>query len=152
MPVLVGISGAQAALIGTALLSLAFLALAWRRLRTIDDAADVPQVQIQLLRLIPMFAPLPAPELEGLARALEPVHVAAGTTVIREGDAGDRFYAVAAGELHVTKNGHDVSTLRRGRRLRRDRPDRGRTTHRDGHRGDRRGTLLARPRSRSSSL
>ena len=114
VPLLVGISGAEAALIGTALLSLAFLALAWRRLRTIDDEADVPQVQIQLLRLIPMFAPLPAPELEGLARALEPVHVAAGTTVIREGEAGDCCYAIAAGELRVTKNGHDVSTLGRG--------------------------------------
>jgi CRP-like cAMP-binding protein len=71
-------------------------------------------VQIQLLRLIPIFAPLPAPELEGLARALEPLHVAAGTVVIREGEAGDRFYAIAAGELQVTKGGHDVKALRRG--------------------------------------
>ena len=114
VPVLVGLSGARAALIGTALLLLALVAIVWRRLRTIDDAADVPQVQIQLLRLIPIFAPLPAPELEGLARALEPVHVAAGTVVIREGDPGDRFYAVATGELGVTKDGRDVTTLRRG--------------------------------------
>jgi CRP-like cAMP-binding protein len=71
-------------------------------------------VQIQLLRLIPIFAPLPAPELEGLARALEPVHVAAGAAVITEGQAGDRFYAIATGELQVTKDGHDVKLLRRG--------------------------------------
>jgi len=114
VPVLVGISGAEAALIGTALLSLSFLVLAWRRLRTIDDEADVPQVQIQLLRLTPLFSPLPAPELEGLARALVPVTVVAGTTIIREGDPGDCFYAIADGEVLVTKKGKDVATLRRG--------------------------------------
>ena len=114
VPALVGLSGAPAALIGTAVLLLVIVAVVWRRLRSIDGAADVPQVQIQLLRLVPIFAPLPAPELEGLARALEPVHVTAGTTVIREGDAGDRFYAIATGELQVTKGGREVSTLRRG--------------------------------------
>jgi MFS family permease len=114
VPTLVGLSGAPAALIGTAVLLLVIVGVVWRRLRSIDGAADVPQVQIQLLRLVPIFAPLPAPELEGLARALEPVHVAAGTTVIREGEAGDRFYAIATGELQVTKGGREVSMLRRG--------------------------------------
>lgn len=114
VPVLIGLSGAQAALIGTALLLLVLVTLAWSRLRSIDAAADVPQVQIRLLRLIPIFAPLPAPELEGLARALQPVFVAAGTVVIREGDDGDRFWAIASGELRVTKGGHDVSLLGRG--------------------------------------
>jgi MFS family permease len=69
VPLLVGLSGARAALMGTALLFFVLVAVAWRRLRTIDDAADVPQVQIQLLRSIPIFSPLPAPELESLARA-----------------------------------------------------------------------------------
>jgi CRP-like cAMP-binding protein len=114
VPVLIGLSGARAALLGTAVLLLAFVALAWRRLSTIDNAADVPQVQIQLLRLIPIFAPLPAPELEGLARALKPVSVPAGTVVIREGDEGDCFYAVASGELLVAKQGQDVARLGRG--------------------------------------
>jgi hypothetical protein len=114
VPLLVGLSGARAALIGTAALLLVFVALAWRRLRTIDDTADVPQVQIQLLRLIPIFAPLPAPELEGLARALQPVSVAAGSVVIREGDEGDCFYAIASGQVRVSKGGHEVSLLGRG--------------------------------------
>ena len=143
VPALVGLSGAPAALIGTAVLLLVIVAVVWKRLRSIDGAADVPQVQIQLLRLVPIFAPLPAPELEGLARALEPVHVAAGTTVIREGEAGDRFYAIATGELQVTKNGHDVKHAAPRRRLRRDRPHRGRAAHGDGHGDDRRGALLA---------
>jgi len=114
VPLLVGLSGARAALIGTAALLLFLVVLSWRRLRSIDDAADVPQVEIQLLRMIPIFAPLPAPELEGLARALQPVTVAAGTTVIREGDDGDCFYAIATGEVSVSKQGQEVSVLRRG--------------------------------------
>ena len=114
VPVLVGLSGARAALVGTALLLLVIVAVVWRRLRSIDDSADVPQVEIQLLRLNAIFAPLPAPELEGLARALVPVDVAAGTTVIREGDEGDRFYAIADGEMQVMKNGREVAVLRRG--------------------------------------
>jgi hypothetical protein len=114
VPVLVGLSGARAALLGTAALLLVFVALTWRRLRRIDDGADMPQVQIQLLRLIPIFAPLPAPELEGLARALQPISVSAGEVVIREGDEGDCFYAIASGELCVSKGGREVSLLGRG--------------------------------------
>ena len=113
-PVLVGLSGAPAALVGTALLSVALVAIVWRRLHTIDDSADVPQVEIQLLRAIPIFSPLPAPALEGLARGLVPVEASAGTILIAEGEPGDCFYAIADGRVSVTKRGQDVATLGRG--------------------------------------
>ena len=114
VPALVGLSGARAALIGTALLLLIIVAAVWRRLRTIDDTADVPQVQIQLLRLNAIFAPLPAPALEGLARALVPVQVTAGATIISEGEEGDCFYLIADGQVKVSKKGKEVATLTRG--------------------------------------
>ena len=114
VPVLVGLSGARAALMGTALLFFVLVAVAWRRLRTIDDSADMPQVQIQLLRSIPIFNPLPAPELEGLARALVPVEAEAGSTLISEGEPGDCFYAIADGSVRVIKQGKEVATLTRG--------------------------------------
>jgi Cyclic nucleotide-binding domain/Major Facilitator Superfamily len=114
VPVLVGLSGARAALLGTSAVFLALVALTWSRLSRIDAAADVPQVEIQLLQSVPLFAPLPAPELEGLARALRPVSAAAGQTVIREGDAGDCLYAIAKGRVRVTKRGQEVATLERG--------------------------------------
>ena len=114
VPALVGLSGARAALIGTALLLLIIVAAVWRRLRTVDDTADVPQVEIQLLRLNAIFAPLPAPELEGLARALVPVQVAAGVTIISEGEQGDCFYVIADGQVKVSKKGKEVATLKRG--------------------------------------
>jgi CRP-like cAMP-binding protein len=39
------------------------------------------------------------------------VAVSAGSVLIRQGDAGDRCYVVAAGELTVSANGRDVATL-----------------------------------------
>ena len=114
VPALVAVSGAPAALIGTGLLILAILAVSWRRLHRIDDEADVPQVQIRLLRSIPLFAPLPAPALEGLARALVPVAAPAGAVIMREGEEGDCFYAIETGEVRVSKGEKQVAILGRG--------------------------------------
>ena len=78
------------------------------------DGAVLPVVELARLRALPLFAPLGAPALEALARALEPVGAEAGATVIREGDPGDRFYVVADGELDVSTGGMHVGVLRRG--------------------------------------
>ncbi len=112
VPALVGLSGARAALLGTAVVLVVLIALSWRRLRIVDRSADVPQVQIRLLRSMNIFSHLPVPALEGVARAFEPAAVPAGTTLIREGDVGDRFYAIADGEFEVTKAGTRVAVLR----------------------------------------
>jgi CRP-like cAMP-binding protein len=53
---------------------------------------------------MPMFRALPGPALEGVAAALTPVPLAAGATLIREGDTGDRFYVVFAGMLSVSNS------------------------------------------------
>jgi hypothetical protein len=69
VPALIGVAGAGAALIvfGALLPTLALLRL--RTLVAIDSAATVPIVELSLLRSLNVFAPLPAPVLEGLARA-----------------------------------------------------------------------------------
>ena len=90
------------------------VATLWRRVGKLDDAATVPQVEIQLLRSIPIFTALPAPALEGIARELEPVSVPMGAIVFHEGDAGDRYYAVAVGSLAVSRSGVVVQTVSRG--------------------------------------
>ncbi len=114
VPLLVWLGGAEAALIGVGLLlPLAALLLA-RTIREIDGRADVPVVEIGLLRALPLFAALPPPELEGLARALVPVEAAAGENVITAGEGGDRFYVVADGRVDVTENGRLVRSLERG--------------------------------------
>jgi MFS family permease len=78
------------------------------------DAFALPIVEIARLRALPIFAPLGPPELEALARSLQPVEADPGTAVIHEGEAGDRFYVIADGEVEVTRRGEHVANLRRG--------------------------------------
>lgn len=78
------------------------------------DTSVLPVVEIARLRALPIFSPLGAPALEGLARALEPVEAAAGAAVITEGEPGDRFYVVADGALEVSVGGEPVGVLERG--------------------------------------
>jgi hypothetical protein len=84
--------------------------LLWSRLRAADRGAPVLTVQIDLLRRIPMFAPLSPPRLEALASRLVPVKVAAGRPVIREGEPGDRFYLVVEGQVEVSRGGRTIAT------------------------------------------
>ena len=114
VPVLVCVGGAEAALIGVgALLPLAALVVG-RSVRDLDAKADVPVVQIGLLRSLPMFAQLPPPALEGVARSLEPLEVASGAVVMAQGDVGDRFYVVADGTVEVSQDGGVRRHLGRG--------------------------------------
>ncbi|HSB38037.1 MAG TPA: cyclic nucleotide-binding domain-containing protein, partial [Gaiellaceae bacterium] len=113
-PALVALAGARWAVAGTGLLlPLAVLAGA-RRLADIDRRAPVPVVEIALLRSLPLFAPLGAPQLEGLAHGLVETRAVAGEAVVREGEPGERFYVVAEGELDVSCAGREVRRLGRG--------------------------------------
>jgi len=114
VPFLVAVSGVRLALLGTAALFLVLVAATWTKLRALDVAADVPQVEIQLLASIPIFAPLPAPVLEGLARALVPVQAGAGEVIMSEGEPGECYFAIADGEVAVSHAGRDVARLKRG--------------------------------------
>lgn len=91
-----------------------FALLASRSLLDIDRHASVPVVEVALLRSMPLFSALSPPTLETLARALEPISVAAGVEVISEGDRGERFYVIADGELEVRRNGRVAAIRRRG--------------------------------------
>jgi hypothetical protein len=102
VPVLVGALGAPAALAVAGIALPLVGLLGWRGLAVADAAAVVPARQLALLRGIPIFAALPPPILERLATRLVPVRVPAGATVIREGEAGDLYYVVAAGRVEVT--------------------------------------------------
>jgi hypothetical protein len=114
VPLLVAVGGTVTAVVGTAAILPVVALGSGRALFRLDAAAHVPIVEIALLRSLRIFHALPAPALEGLARSLEPVQLAAGEVLIREGERGDRFYAVADGRLQVTIDGALVATNRRG--------------------------------------
>lgn len=61
--------------------------------------------ELALLRVVPMFAPLPGATLERLARNLERLEVPAGAAIVRQGEAGDRYYVIADGEVSVAVDG-----------------------------------------------
>ncbi len=54
------------------------------------------------LTRIGLLAGLPGQKLAQLAKRMEREEVASGTTIVREGDPGDRFYVVFAGMLSVS--------------------------------------------------
>ena len=114
IPPLVALGGSKAALMGAGLLVPALVVLMARPLIAVDRSAKVPVVEIALLRSMPLFAALPAPAIEGVARAIEPLELPAGTVVIRMGDEGDRFYVIADGEVEVSRDGTAVARLARG--------------------------------------
>jgi hypothetical protein len=114
VPALAHLGGSRLAVLGVAaVLPLAAVA-GGRALFRLDAGTAVPVVQIALLRSLPLFAELPAPAIEGLAAALEPVRLSAGDVLIRQGDPGDAYYAIAAGELDAVQDGQFLGRFGRG--------------------------------------
>ena len=74
----------------------------------------MPIVEIALLRHDPLFAPLGAPALEALARAMAPLRLRAGECVIREGQTGEHYYVVADGRLEVVRGDVVIDHVGRG--------------------------------------
>jgi hypothetical protein len=114
VPLLVYLGGSRLALLGVAAVLPLAAAAGGRELFGLDAGARVPVVEIALLRSLPLFAELPAPAIEGLAAALAPVHAPAGTVLIRQGDPGDAYYAIAAGQLDVLQDGRFLRRCGRG--------------------------------------
>jgi MFS family permease len=104
--------GVRAALIVTGAFLPLLTILAWRALSGIDRAAAVPAAELAALEDVPMFTRLSLVAKERLASRLVAVEVPPGTTIIREGDRGDRFYIIVAGEADVVA-GRKALTMRR---------------------------------------
>jgi MFS family permease len=81
-----------------------YAASTWPHMRRLDRSLASP-AKLPLLRSLALFAPLSPPVQETLARRLVEVEVAAGTVVVAEGEASDRFYVIESGEVEVTREG-----------------------------------------------
>lgn len=107
-PLLIDLAGERAAfLLCGGLLPLLAL-LAYPALRRIDAGAPAPGPALALLERVPMFAPLGAVALERLAGGAATVRFPAGAAIVTQGDPGERFYVIAAGEVEVRVDGRPI--------------------------------------------
>jgi MFS family permease len=105
VPGLIALFGVRGALISLAAVLPAFALARWGALRALDTGAPVEEKRFQLLRDHPIFAPLPMEMLERLSHDLVAVRPSAGEAVVTQGEAGQRFYLIAAGEVEIHVDG-----------------------------------------------
>lgn len=106
-----GLAGAMA-VAGTAMALLPLVLLP--RLRAVDALVAADPADVAVLGRVPILAPMPVIGLESLARAAGERRCAEGEVVVREGEPGDLFYAVAEGTLRVTEGGRERRVLGEG--------------------------------------
>jgi MFS family permease len=104
-PLLIGGVGIKGALVVTGLV-LPLLALLVRpALDRIDVEVQPRSREIGLLRGMSIFRPLSPAALEQIAGQLRRVHARAGEEIVRQGEPGELFYAIGAGEAEVFEDG-----------------------------------------------
>ena len=110
-PVIVLAVGVQGAIVVAGVLLPAGIALSWLGLRAMDRISLVPRRALDLLRAVEIFAPLPPPQLEWVARHVRWITIDQGMVLIAEGDAGDAYYVLESGALTVTRGGELLRVL-----------------------------------------
>jgi Cyclic nucleotide-binding domain len=101
---LTGALGIRGTLVAGGLVLPVLVVATWQALSRLDARLS-PSADLELLRAVPMFAPLGAIALEGLAAELVPRRVAAGQDVIRQGEPGEELYVIAGGRADVVVDG-----------------------------------------------
>jgi MFS family permease len=115
VPVLIAWLGIESALIAAGVFLPFLVVLLGAKVARIDATAAAPDPEeLRILASVPIFAPLPGGSLEHVAARLVPLRVESGTVIVREGDAGDRFYIVVEGEIDVSQYGRTISELAAG--------------------------------------
>ena len=89
------LGGAAALMVAVAVVGLVLLRPVLTRPETTFDAV------VRRVAQLPLFVGASPASLERLLAKLEPLTVTAGQTVIRQGDAADRFFIVASGSFDV---------------------------------------------------
>lgn len=71
----------------------------------------VDEPTLHLLREVPAFAELPLTGIERLAAGLVPASYPAGTVLMEQGEEGQEFVVIAAGEVEVVVDGRPIQRL-----------------------------------------
>ncbi len=114
VPIVIALTDVRGALFFTGALVPVLVLLRLRPLLAVDAAATTPTVTIALLRSLGIFRALPVPALEGVAQNASDLSVPAGQVIVRQGEVGDRYYAIADGTVEVRCDDVLVNTLGRG--------------------------------------
>jgi hypothetical protein len=85
-----------------------------RRFARIDRTMPQPGREVDLLRNLPIFAPLPLAVTELLSTELRPQEFESGSVVMKEGDPGEEFHVIASGSASVTVRGEPRPSLGSG--------------------------------------
>lgn len=113
-PVLIAHLGLRASLLLVGLLAPFAVLLASPRLRQIDRMIGRRDQEIDVLRRVAMFQPLPLPVIEQMAVGVRRAHVDAGVEVFRQGDEGDFLYVIDDGTAEVIGDGTVIRRLHKG--------------------------------------
>ena len=65
----------------------------------------------KMLLSSPVFAFMSQKQISYLIKNLKPERIKAGTTVFKQGDAGDKFYIIQEGNIHLERFEHSARTL-----------------------------------------
>ncbi len=103
-PVLIETLGVRGAMIVTGSILPIAAVLVWPALRRVDEGEAGLSHRSDLVRAVPMFAPLSLATVDHLAGRLQPLDLEDGAWVMRQGEVGDRFVIVEAGTLEVSQD------------------------------------------------
>jgi MFS family permease len=113
-PALIAWLGVRPVLVATgALLPLVAVA-ALPRLHQIDARSEPPSEPLGVIAAVPLLSPLPPTTLEKIASRCSPAEALPGEVIVKEGASADRFYAIASGQVEVSRAGVRVNTLGAG--------------------------------------
>ena len=101
VPASVGLVGIRWTLVIAGLLLPAYLSIRSGRLRSLEMGAPLDSAHYELLRVSPIFAPLPVATLERLCHEVREEEMEPPEAVITQGETGDRFYLISSGEVEV---------------------------------------------------
>lgn len=113
-PLLIDRLGLRGALLLVGLIAPAAVLLASPRLLYIDRTMGRRDAEIDVLRSVGMFRPLPIPVIDHLAVVVSRAHVDAGADVFHQGDEGDCLYVIEHGSADVIGDGRLVRRLQPG--------------------------------------
>lgn len=110
-PVLTWVFGTRGALVVAGLILPVIAAVMYTRIGRTEHIAVVDERIINLLRRVPAFAELPMTAVERVAVGLVPMTAPAGSALMTQGEPGDTFVVIEAGEVEVSVDGRPIHRL-----------------------------------------